>query len=126
MINLNPAALRVHAWEDTNEWGLRRIRMQQYRLPGRGRTASTTPLSDSLAIAGVTATGATRYRDHPAEIASPLAFLAPDESPQLVHDSGHAARSERTNFVLPPSRLRGAEQVQAQRAQFMASSEASN
>jgi hypothetical protein len=43
------------------------------------------------------------------KIASPLVFLAPDESPQLVHGSGHAAHSEPTNFVLPPSRLRGAE-----------------
>jgi hypothetical protein len=48
-------------------------------------------------------------QDYPAEIASPLVFLAPDESPQLVHGSGHAAHGEPTNFVLPPSRPRGAE-----------------
>jgi hypothetical protein len=87
MINLHPTARRVPAWEDANEWGQRRIRMQ-YRLPWRGQTASTTPSSDPLAIAGVTATGAARRQDYPSEIASPLVFLAPDESPQLVHGLG--------------------------------------
>ena len=78
-------------------------------------------------IAGFTATGATRCQDQPAEIVSPLVFLAPDELPQLVHGSGHAAHTlsrralscRLVDFAAPNT-------VQAQRAQFMTSSEASN
>jgi hypothetical protein len=55
-----------------------------------------------------------------------LVFLAPDESPQLVHGSGHAAHGEPTNFVCRRVDLAAPNTVQAQRAQVMASSEASN
>jgi hypothetical protein len=65
-------------------------------------------------------------QDYPAGIASPLVFLAPDESPQLVHGSGHAAHGEPTNFVCRRVDLAAPNTVQAQRAQVMASSEASN